>query len=622
MPFTAIEEQHYQTLFEEVVNRCGLNTSGEPLRPDWDPDDPRVLESMRAALDRLRQTALHPQVGSRNKRALGGRNGPMRTIAEVLGAMIENSENTIRTEQRALFSLTLTRGQVMESCKRASDALQLWLEVQALNQQIVDETRKQLECEIEQAKVARAAASGADDEDDDEEVENNTGRVGEARRRLRSALEIQHKATFFAANAYFQIKSNEEVTQPNSDQFKRLGKLESEGYEQAKMMRLEILEESRRKALNLMKKISSRASNQSFATIPEYQVVGPKGIDGREIAERLVVSAGELNDQADQLDEWREHVIQLLLKPLVDEEGELELTGEEYEESTKLMEEIVVYIQALRTAVADREDALTGQTNKLVEHEVKTSIRLAKEGKGPFPEKLIELLGTREQIKPKSKTDAMRPNSVRASLFELRTAFAKLKTDAERGSHRAMVESDILDEQIKLTQQQLTKQSKIAAAMNQELDLFTSTMNARVEFYRQLQNVSDQVAAYEGPIDAAKYQELRLEAEALEKKLDVAKAKHRYLLHLRDVDDADGESRMCVICREDFTIGTLTVCGHQFCKNCITVSETSNIGPAFSPVFPSLSSSMGCRLAKAVKAVQMDVIFTKDLLGRCALSLT
>ena len=42
-------------------------------------------------------------------------------------------------------------------------------------------------------------------------------------------------ATFFQANGYFQIKSNEAFTAPDSQDFKNLEKLETEGYERAKI---------------------------------------------------------------------------------------------------------------------------------------------------------------------------------------------------------------------------------------------------------------------------------------------------------------------------------------------------------------------------------------------------
>lgn len=42
------------------------------------------------------------------------------------------------------------------------------------------------------------------------------------------------------------------------------------------------------------------------------------------------------------------------------------------------------------------------------------------------------------------------------------------------------------------------------------------------------------------------------------------------MIHLKEVDTKE-ESRLCVICQSTFSIGVLTVCGHQFCKECITL---------------------------------------------------
>lgn len=572
MPFTAIEEQHYQNLFLEVTQACGLGPNGKPLRDDLDPDDPGVLEAMRTALDRLRQTALHPEVGARNRKALGHRNGPMRTVAEVLDVMIEQSELAIRTDQRALLMAKLTRGQLMENSPRVKLALEIWKGVLDDSNEIVTECREYLQKEIAQAKAARLAANpNVDEKESDHEIEESTtGRIGDARRRLRSALEVQHKAMFFVANAHFQIKTNQNLTEPDSEDFQRLEKLETEGYEQAKVVRREILEESRSKALRLMRKIAVSASNQSFAEIPEYKLIDKRGLESRAVCESLEIIEGELNTQADRLDDWREHVIQLLLKPLVDEEDEVEITGEEYEDSTKLMEETVVYIQILRALIADREDVMNGQANELVRHEAKISLRQAKEGKGPFPEKVIELFRQREEIKPRSE------RSLRAAVSELRALSVRLRHDAANGSTRAKAELEIVMEQLKSTQKQLSAQQKAASAMNQELDLFTSTMNAKVEFYRQLQNVSDMVAPYDGPTTETEENRLFSLEASMSRKLDTSKAKHRYLLHLKELDAAEDEQKQCVICRENFTIGVLTICGHQFCKECITLWMREN----------------------------------------------
>jgi E3 ubiquitin-protein ligase SHPRH len=62
---------------------------------------------------------------------------------------------------------------------------------------------------------------------------------------LRGALEIEHIATFFQANAFYQIKTNEDFTKPDAPEYLRLEKLETEGYERAKQLRQEILQEVR-----------------------------------------------------------------------------------------------------------------------------------------------------------------------------------------------------------------------------------------------------------------------------------------------------------------------------------------------------------------------------------------
>lgn len=68
-------------------------------------------------------------------------------------------------------------------------------------------------------------------------------RISVFRNRLRAALEIEHVAVFFRTNAYFQIKSNVDMTKPDSPEFHELEKQELDGYELAKKLRREILQE-------------------------------------------------------------------------------------------------------------------------------------------------------------------------------------------------------------------------------------------------------------------------------------------------------------------------------------------------------------------------------------------
>lgn len=84
MPFTSVEQQHYATMFADMCKEVGLDLDGSPTNPmaDWEPEN--YAEVMRMWLTRLRQTCLHPEVGGRNRRALGRGQGPLRTVASTL----------------------------------------------------------------------------------------------------------------------------------------------------------------------------------------------------------------------------------------------------------------------------------------------------------------------------------------------------------------------------------------------------------------------------------------------------------------------------------------------------------------------------------------------------------
>jgi E3 ubiquitin-protein ligase SHPRH len=314
-----------------------------------------------------------------------------------------------------------------------------------------------------------------------------------------------------------------------------------------------------------MRDVSGKAGTQAFIQIPEFASSPPKGgLESRWIVEQLDVLASALDAQANTLDEWREHTIQLLVQPLVDEDEGLEITGDEYEQSTKNQDEMFCYMQALRAVIADRHDALIGQENQLVLHEVKTALRLAREDQGPFPLKTITLLAIREELKPTKEM-----GSIRGIITELRALVTSLRPKAENGSSRAKAELLIVEKELSKIQKQLGEQTKATVALEKEVDLFTTVMNARLEYYRQLQQVSDSVSPDAEP-DKRPQVPMTLEIETyLASKIATFKAKQRYLEHLKEQATNPEEHRICVICRDPFEVGAITVCGHQFCRQCI-----------------------------------------------------
>lgn len=177
MPFTPIEEQHYQTLYQQMAEDCGLDAQGAPLADDFDPHDPQIIDKMRTWLIRLRQSALHPEVGGLNRRALGHKDGPLRTVAEVLETMIDQTDLAIRTDQRSLLLSKLKRGQMLENGPRVKEALDIWTDVLKEAEIIVAESREQLRSEL-QATTAEGISSNTDllSSDDSDYSDENINR--------------------------------------------------------------------------------------------------------------------------------------------------------------------------------------------------------------------------------------------------------------------------------------------------------------------------------------------------------------------------------------------------------------------------------------------------------------
>lgn len=541
VPFTPVEEQHYTHLFQQMCDDCNLDLAGSPLKIDWNPDCPTLIEKMRTWLTRLRQTCLHPQVGVRNRRALGSGDGPLRTVDEVLTVMIEQNETSIRVEERAVVTSQIRRGQILENANQSQAALEIWLRALQQSRKMVRECRLQNAAEIDKYESSL-------------EQPASLRHIGVHKQRLRSALELEHACTFFEASAYYQIRSDNEITPPDSLRHDQLQHAEEQAYDRAKRLRAELLADGYRRATGSMKSVE-RHVGTSHLMIPEISFpTAQGGIESRKVVAKVDELCNALNQQREQLNTWREKMAALLLQPLVDAEETLELKGDEYEMSTKQQDEIYVYMEALGAVVSDRHDALTGQKNGRVDHEVKVSLQMAASGKGHCPDLTLKLLEVRSSFRPHEEL-----GSIRGGVAELRA----IRMILEGGNTRAIGELAIVENLLEILHRILNEQSKAVAGLLKELDMFRDTMNSRLEFYRQLQQISDSVAPYEGQSehDPASCILSRMKAaeEESSAKIDASKAKGRYLLHLRTESGRENTQRICVICQQAFEVGALTV---------------------------------------------------------------
>ncbi|KAH0125033.1 hypothetical protein KCU66_g7167, partial [Aureobasidium melanogenum] len=500
-------------------------------------------------------------------RALGRGQGPLRTVAEVLEVMIDQNETSIRTESRLAINTQLLRGHIIGNAKddehRAEKALEIYKLALEASEKIVAECR---------ADVARAASRGVDHEEnlDDSEDDKSAEEVAEGRHRvaLYFALQLKHACAFFVGTSYFQMKSNTNITEPDSERFRELETQESLFYDTAKLTRKEILNQESSKAERLMQKIEQEKDlileRSNLATMES-----PGGVENVKIIHKAHDLARIMNAQAKLIDEWKQKATDLLLKPLVDKDEEnVETTGDEYEDSTKSQDTLNAYLDALRAVVADRSTCITGQSAPLVDQEVKSLIQMAKLGNGHAPELILELLAERNRLKQKPD-DVL---SLRGLMHEIRGIETAL--DWQDGNARAGAELQIIRGQAKQLGLIAEGETKVLKSLEEMIELFSATMNKRLDFYRQLQVISDTVAPYkedwDDTLDVGALEVATRRQETQTKALAALKTKNRFLLHLREESTNSQETqRICVICQGSFEQGVLTVCGHQYCKECI-----------------------------------------------------
>jgi E3 ubiquitin-protein ligase SHPRH len=580
VPFTTIEEQNYSDMVRQMCDACWLTPEGHPLDDGRDATHPEVIERMREWLVRLRQTCLHAHVGRKNRKALGAKNGALRTVNEVLEVMIEQNDTNYKSESREMILQQIKLGHIMAYAGNVDDRAQKALPYyeEALNETRVYVQTCRTELAAEKDRLGKAASSddvsqmrSEDSEGEEDKDTEDLGRIPVLRKALRSFLELEHACDFFIATTYHQIKESELTTQPEDIQ--RLEQLEADWYEKAKAIRRELLLDSKGRAQRQMSKVESRKPFHQIPKIEDLPDFG--GIESRQILNTMDNISDFLNAQAEHIQTWRMKIVEILLLRLVDDDDGQETTGEEYDESLKAQDELYVYIMALRTLVADRHAATHGLQDTLVEHELRAAEKQAlrkdvdeeKENRGHAPELVIEVAQTRRKLQA-----MLEGGSLKGVVSGVRSLATALQWRADGGDTRAAAEVTVISKHITRIQAVATQQAKTITELEKEQEIFRTTMNQRLEYYRQFQHISDTVGKYKEELDEslderefAKCTKLRQRKKEIVAGL---KTKYTYLTNLRAENQAEAKAD-CIICQDVIELGVLTSCGHKYCKECI-----------------------------------------------------
>lgn len=574
VPFTTIEEQNYTDMIRQMCDACWLSPEGLPLDTGRDASHPEVIERMREWLVRLRQTCLHAHVGRKNRKALGAKHGALRTVHEVLEVMIEQNDTNWKSESRDMILQQLRLGHITayagDIADRARSALPYYEEALQEAQAYVRVCRDELL--EEKAKIGSTEMPNEQQQSDAEDDKDgeSLGRVPVAQKALRSFLELEHACNFFIGTTYHQIKEAEIATKPE-EEVKHYDELESDWYQKAKIVRRELLKTTKIRAQKQMSSVEARRPFQQIPHIDDLPDFG--GIESRQVLNTMDNISDFLNAQAEQLQLWRTKIVDILLLRLTDDDDDdQEITGEEYDESLKAQDELYVYIMALRTLVADRNSAINGLTDTLVEHELRAAEKQAlrkdidddQDNRGHAPELVIEVAQTRRKLQ-----STLEGGSLKGVISGIRSLTTTLQWRADGGDARAAGELAVLQKHMARIQAIFAQQAKIITELEKEQETFRSTMNQRLEYYRQFQHISDTVSKYKEELDETFDQREFLKATKLrQQKKDIVaglKTKHTYLTHLRTENQAE-EQAECIICQDSIELGVLTTCGHKYCK--------------------------------------------------------
>jgi E3 ubiquitin-protein ligase SHPRH len=619
VPFMAMEEQNYTALFAAMCKDLGVHTDGTPLNDRVNLSSDHSIGKMRAWLRRLRQTCLHPQVGTKNRRALGDH--PLRTVDQVLGAMIKQLEITVSGSERDVVNARIMRGHVHafdgSNARRAESSLTFYEEALSLVRPIVERCRAEEKTQKSHDDAKDSLAKGM-----------NYG--------LRMALELSHMAHFFVATANFQIK---EVTEKDSDEFYQREAAEKTHYDSAKAIRQELLLESREDSMKTM----SRVANAELVPLAEITIIEfSGGIECVKYAHRLEDIIEVLNKQAGWLNKWSERARNILLKPLVDADDKDEDTGEEYADSTKEQDELYILFLALRTIAADQLALVNGNVNNLTRHEAKQALSLAKNKMDDLDMMLkgrkLQLNGDvrggsltaeaaddelaiiqqqyNELIEtPKLTVDTLREwdglkgkddlGSVRGVVLDLRGLLTKLEWQGRNPlrpdiTARSGTEAFLVEKLLKFSNDLATKNTKALSDLETKLDLFRNCMNQRLMFYKRLQDISDSVKPWreklQPTMDEVELSLIRVKQKSAEEILYDEGGRYRFLKHLRDHASED-ESRICVICQCPFEVG----CSIEVCAE-LTVPRMVFLQAAGTSTARSASRRGGSSTASAQSA--------------------
>ncbi|KAK6460835.1 SNF2 family N-terminal domain-containing protein [Scheffersomyces coipomensis] len=296
-------------------------------------------------------------------------------------------------------------------------------------------------------------------------------------------------------------------------------------------------------------------------------------------SDKLFKMIEELNSQALILNSWVKHLIEILCTPVLTQDKSP--AGTEYEETIQDQDKVSSYLFVLSQTLIDRGESINGSENsaKIVtirkaQEKKDTDFELQKINDQEF---LVQLQSVRNTIKPKGKS------SLQELVLSIKNLETEIKEDELLDQSRSETQLKLLEDLGKKLRIVFDNQKLALVLLQKELTVnCNAVFNSRVDYYKQLQQISDTVQTSDFGMDRSALAAVSVNRHLSQKQysydsiklhMDKSVAKFRYLRGLVGVAEGnlrdDEEGMMCIICRSTITIGSLTQCGHKYCKECL-----------------------------------------------------
>ncbi|KAI8089837.1 SNF2 family N-terminal domain-containing protein [Halteromyces radiatus] len=552
--FSTIEQHYYNDLqltCRQEANPSWLDSIGWEKPTDTsDIAYTRYIDSMQALrkwLNTLRETCVHPAVVGRDQENV-------RTLDQVLKIMIQKTKDKVEEAQAQLANDKLTYGGMHELTQQGNWTKPLSIYLDWMPQ--VEKMVMEYNTRIDQAKGGNQQDMATDPiiPGMDEHKMTDSNQDTEEKSKLVMSLQLKqvmwqnilHRFYFYTAGIYHMLEDKDK---------------ENEYYEKAASVRRQILSKPQEKVQALALDIKSTEPLLSLGKVG-FSRQRETIFLSTDFLTRVNDLADILNKQLLLIEEWRTLLRKYLTSNLVDS-NEDEIKGDEYDNSLIIQEKCDIYQDLYQDILRDRHFWINGVwlTQRV------SNIQDENNENGIEHEEIKDLRENLDKLRQKVAPKVIGSDNMRSLLTELREI-----ASGPNVTHK--VESYVIQAEMTRLAGELKQQKDFQDKLEMESRKLSALANHRIEYYRALQNISDHVETWESKNPSAKIQSLEFQMGKLENTIADQSSRQRYLENIamekqNEKNSAESDKELlCLICKENFTKGIVTYCGHMYCSVC------------------------------------------------------